>query len=161
MTEEHGEDKYIKCSQCKCKYLNSDFHILKDFGYDRLNRRYKTCKKCRSKKQTITKDLSGNKITNVVSDYIKSIIIDFTHGDAKYWKNIFTSQVLNQLKTTRFVRTHCDCEGCNGKHYYGCYYFSEFNYRLKPTKQVLELWSMFGFGLTDDRCSFLFKDLKG
>ena len=31
MTEKHGEDKYIKCTQCKCKYLNHDEHIKKDF----------------------------------------------------------------------------------------------------------------------------------
>ena len=61
MAEEHGEDKYITCSKCKCKYLNSTFHVLKDFGYDRLERRYKTCKKCRAKKQiTNIKDLSKN-----------------------------------------------------------------------------------------------------
>ena len=98
---------------------------------------------------------------DTLSEDLVSKIIEFKHGDVKYWKNRFTSQVLNELKTTRFVRSHCDCEGCTEKHYYRCYYFSEFNYRLKPTKQVLELWSMFGFGLTDDRCSFLFKDLKG
>ena len=137
MTEEYAKDKYIKCSQCKCKYLNSDFHILKDFGYDRLNRRYKTCKKCRSKKPiTTTKDL------NAVSDYIKSVIIDFKHGGVNYWKNIFTSQILNELKTTRFVRTQCDCEGCTEKHYYGCYYFKEFNYSRKPTNKIMELLSV-------------------
>ena len=49
MTEQGGEDKYIKCSKCKCKYINDDNHIQTDFGFNRLNERFKTCTKCRSK----------------------------------------------------------------------------------------------------------------
>ena len=47
MTEQDSKDKYIKCSRCKMKYINSDEIISKDFGYNRLNERYKTCVKCR------------------------------------------------------------------------------------------------------------------
>ena len=56
MTEQSETDKYIKCSKCKCKYINDDEHIKDDFGYNRLNERFKTCVKCRSKnkKQVIT-----------------------------------------------------------------------------------------------------------
>ena len=45
---------------------------------------------------------------------------------------------MDELKTTRFIRTCCDCEGCTEKHYYGCYYY-DFNFRLKPTKSILTL----------------------
>ena len=51
MAEQHGEGKYIKCSKCKCKYINDDEHIKADFGYNRLNERYKTCVTCRNKAQ--------------------------------------------------------------------------------------------------------------
>ena len=40
MTEQHGEDKYIKCSRCKCKYINDDNNIKNDFGFTRLNERF-------------------------------------------------------------------------------------------------------------------------
>ena len=43
------ENKYIKCSACKCKYLNDNETIKKEFGYTRLNVRLKTCVKCRDK----------------------------------------------------------------------------------------------------------------
>ena len=49
MTEQQGSDKYIKCSACKCKYINDDENIEKDFGYNRLKIKYKTCIKCRTK----------------------------------------------------------------------------------------------------------------
>ena len=47
MTEQHSDDKYIKCGRCKMKYLNNDDHIKNYFGYTRLNERYKTCVVCR------------------------------------------------------------------------------------------------------------------
>ena len=50
MAEKSGDDKYIKCSKCKCKYINDDEHIKADFGYNRLNEQYKTCVKCRAKR---------------------------------------------------------------------------------------------------------------
>ena len=52
MAEQGGQqqpDKYIKCSTCKCKYINDNAHILNDFGYNRLDERYKTCVKCRAR----------------------------------------------------------------------------------------------------------------
>ena len=47
MTEQDG-DKYIKCSQCKCKYNNDEDSITAYFGYNRLNEQLKTCVKCRN-----------------------------------------------------------------------------------------------------------------
>ena len=52
MTEENRDDKYIKCARCKCKFLNGEDNITKDFGYNRLNERFKTCVKCRTKSNT-------------------------------------------------------------------------------------------------------------
>ena len=49
MTEDNIIDKYIKCSRCKCKYINDNEHIKYDFGYNRLDERYKTCVKCRER----------------------------------------------------------------------------------------------------------------
>ena len=51
MTEQNGSDKHIKCSNCKCKFINDDEHIETDFGYNRLNERYKTCVRCRAKQR--------------------------------------------------------------------------------------------------------------
>jgi hypothetical protein len=47
MAEQGEVDKYVKCSKCRCKYINDDDHIKNDFGYNRLNERYKTCVTCR------------------------------------------------------------------------------------------------------------------
>ena len=47
MTENNSTETCIKCSRCKCKYINDDIHIKIDFGYNRLNERLKTCVKCR------------------------------------------------------------------------------------------------------------------
>ena len=47
MAEQHIKEEYIKCSRCKCKYINDDEHIKIDFGYTRLGKQFKTCNKCR------------------------------------------------------------------------------------------------------------------
>ena len=49
MAEQNEIDKYIKCSKCRCKYINDDDHIKNDFGFNRLNERFKTCMKCRER----------------------------------------------------------------------------------------------------------------
>ena len=45
--EAESNTKYIMCSKCHMKFINDDEHIKIDFGYNRLNERYKNCKKCR------------------------------------------------------------------------------------------------------------------
>ena len=52
MTEEDKNNKYIICSNCRSKYINDEEHINKDFGYTRLEMRYKTCVKCRARSKT-------------------------------------------------------------------------------------------------------------
>ncbi len=53
--------------------------------------------------------------------------------------SIPTYPFMDELKTTRFVRNCCDCEGCVKKHHYGCYYYDNFNYTMKPTIWILRL----------------------
>ena len=55
MTEAGKNNKCIICSDCRCKYINDEEHINKDFGYTRLEERYKTCVKCRARKQITNK----------------------------------------------------------------------------------------------------------
>ena len=52
MTEEeqmtnNNVEEYIKCTRCYMKFINDDESINEHFGYNRLNKRYQTCKKCR------------------------------------------------------------------------------------------------------------------
>ena len=49
MAEESNNDKYIRCSKCGSKHINDEDHISTDFGYTRLEERYKTCVKCRAR----------------------------------------------------------------------------------------------------------------
>ena len=55
MTEEDKNDKYIICSGCRSKYINDEEHINTDFGYTILEMIYKTCVKCRARKQIKSK----------------------------------------------------------------------------------------------------------
>ena len=56
MTDQNREDQYIKCSRCNMKYINTDDNMKKDFGYNRLNQRYKTCIKCRNDRKQYRKN---------------------------------------------------------------------------------------------------------
>ena len=58
MTEEDKNDKYIICNKCRSKYINDEEHINKDFGYTRLEERYKTCVKCRARIKITNKTCS-------------------------------------------------------------------------------------------------------
>ena len=53
MTEQGMDNKYIKCSRCVRKIINDDDHIKNDFGYNRLEERFKTCVQCRDKKRNM------------------------------------------------------------------------------------------------------------
>ena len=39
MASEENEDKYIKCSCCKSKYVNDNETIVKMFGYNRMQKK--------------------------------------------------------------------------------------------------------------------------
>ena len=57
--EQQESDKYIKCAMCKCKYINDDEHIKTDFGYNRLNERFKCCVKCRGRSYEYSNSQKG------------------------------------------------------------------------------------------------------
>ena len=46
--EAESNNKYIARSKWELQFLNDDEQIQIDFGYDRLNIRYKTCVKCKT-----------------------------------------------------------------------------------------------------------------
>ena len=48
MTEQYSKHKYIKCSRCKCKYINDDEQIKNEFGFTRLGEQFQTCIVCRT-----------------------------------------------------------------------------------------------------------------
>ena len=60
MSEEDKNDKYIICSGCTCKYINDEEHISNDFGYTRLEMRYKTCVRCRVRSKIKNKTYHEN-----------------------------------------------------------------------------------------------------
>ena len=65
MTETLEIEKYIKCSNCKCKYHNNEEYIKIDFGFNRLGERYKCCVKCKEKAKahnTIYREISKQEI---------------------------------------------------------------------------------------------------
>ena len=104
MTEQSGEDKYIKCSKCKCKYINDDKHIKNDFWFNRLNERYKTCVSCRNKTS------KTNNLFNILPDNV----IDTIH---KYKHQMAFKDVINDITHNIYVygacprwRENCDDE---------------------------------------------------
>jgi len=75
---EKGETIYISCCCCRCKYIDDDNHIKNDFGYNRLNERYKTCVKCRKRKKEY-RDNNFDKIQEYSKQYYsnnKETILD-------------------------------------------------------------------------------------
>ena len=77
MTEQTGNDRYINCSACKCKYINDNEHIRTDFGYNRLQERYKTCIKCRDTRKQYNKDNPGQ--TKARRDTLLTQEVDDNH----------------------------------------------------------------------------------
>ena len=75
MAEQSGSDKYIKCSRCKCKYINDYDNIKTNFGYNRLNLRFKTCVKCRTKTVKVKDDKEQTPIITVKDDKEQKHII--------------------------------------------------------------------------------------
>ena len=56
MTDNNEVERYIKCSDCRCKYKNDDTNIAHDFGYNRLGEKFKTCVICRDKRKKKRED---------------------------------------------------------------------------------------------------------
>ena len=49
MTQSNEKPQYLYCSGCSVKFINDDEHIKIDFGYNRLNDRFKSCVTCRER----------------------------------------------------------------------------------------------------------------
>ena len=69
MSEESKNDKYIICSKCKSKYINNEEHISNDFGYTRLEERYKTCVRCRARNKVNSKTYYNKHIEEIKEHY--------------------------------------------------------------------------------------------
>ena len=105
MAEQSGEDKYIKCSKCKCKYINDDEHIKADFGYNRLNQRYKTCVKCR------TKTSKTNNLFNILPDNVVDTIHKYKHQ--MEFKNVMDNITNNIYVYGDCPKCKCNCDDNN------------------------------------------------
>ena len=121
MTEQDSKDKYIKCSRCKCKYINDDNHIKTDFGYNRLNERYKTCLTCRDRHKQY---VSNNK------EQIKDIKHAYwiNHKDEIHNKREELKKLAEESNGTSYYCNRCyqiklfdDFVCPNGKTYNACY----------------------------------------
>ena len=121
MAEQDSKEQYIKCSRCKCKYINDDEHIKTDFGYTMLNELNKTCSRCRGKCKVYNQD-NTEKIKQQAHKYWidnKDEIMkkrqqlqkyaDENNGEIKYCYRCYKNKTLDA-----FV-----CP--NGKSYNACY----------------------------------------
>ena len=74
MTSNIDNTEYIKCSRCHMKFINDDEHIKTDFGYNRLNIRYKQCVRCRTTSREHAKkyyEANKDKLINKAMEYNK------------------------------------------------------------------------------------------
>ena len=113
MTDKVGKEVY-KCSGCKCKYF------IEDFGFTRLEKRYKICVKCREKRKikNIKKcDFKGCEYSTVYSGHLTSHKRTHT-GDKPFEcdKCDYKCSVSHNLTTHK--RTHTgekpfECDQCD------------------------------------------------
>ena len=106
MAEQDETDKYIKCSKCRCKYINDDDHIKTDFGYNRLNERFKTCVTCRERSRLHDKTYRDTHQTEVAEK-----------GKEYYQDNKERYQQLNKQRREKQLNTEVDdnhkcCKRC-------------------------------------------------
>ena len=83
MAEESKHDKYIICSKCKSKYINDEEHISNDFGYTRLEERYKTCVRCRVRGK-VNGTTYYNKHIEEIKEYSKKYREEQLEGKKEY-----------------------------------------------------------------------------
>ena len=110
MTERSEADKYIKCSKCRCKYINDDEHIKKDFGYNRLEERFKTCVKCRTYSRQQNKDYRQEhqaEITENTRDYRKQYYQDNKEHHKELMKNYREKQLNTEVDENHKCCTRC------------------------------------------------------
>ena len=110
MTERSEADKYIKCSKCRCKYINDDEHIKKDFGYNRLEERFKTCVKCRTYSRQQNKEYRQEhqaEITENTRDYRKQYYQHNKEHHKELMKNYKEKQLNTEVDENHKCCTRC------------------------------------------------------
>ena len=112
MTEESNKDKYIICSKCKGKYINDEEHISKDFGYTRLEERYKTCVKCRARNKTNCKKYQ-DKHKEELKEHNKQYREEHKEQAKEYDKQ-YREKNADRLKI-KIKCPNCDSEICKNK----------------------------------------------
>ena len=138
MAEQTREEQYIKCSRCQMKYINNDDHIKKEFGYNRLNERYKTCIACRENRKQYRKSKAEELKTYKHKYWIdhKDDIkkkreqlmkdADESDGKIKYCNRCYQNKNIDQ-----FV-----CP--NGKIYNACYTCLDKRYNKNTIENILD-----------------------
>ena len=107
---EPPKDKYIKCSKCKCKYINDDEHIKKDFGHNRLEERFKTCVKCRERSRTqdkVYRETHREEIAERKKEYNKQ-----HYQDNKEYYRTQQKQYQQKQLNTEVDENHKCCTRC-------------------------------------------------
>jgi hypothetical protein len=117
MTEQDSKDKYIKCSRCKCKYINDYYHLQNDFGHNRLGARFKTCKTCRETHKQYNHTYRENHQEDIKEykeshkDEIKEYHKQYKKDNREYYNN------LTKLSKIKRLEKPCEsgfqrCTGC-------------------------------------------------
>ena len=109
MTEEYKNDKYIICSKCRSKYINDEEHINKDFGYTRLEERYKTCVRCRARNKINSKTYKEKHLEQIKVRY------EAQKEEAKEYRKQYREKNADMLKEYERARDSIkvNCPNCN------------------------------------------------
>ena len=155
MTEQSEADKYIKCSKCRCKYINDDEHIKNDFGYNRLEEQFKTCVKCRPKSRQQNKEYRQThkeEIAEKKQDYNKRYYQNNKEYNKECGKQYREKQLNAELDENHKCCTRCykikpiteygecvDHIDVNGvKHWKSCKSCNNCRKRGKHSKHIIE-----------------------
>ena len=116
MAEESKHDKYIICSKCKSKYIKDEEHISNDFGYTRLEDRYKTCVRCRVRGKVNGKTYY-NKHIEEIKEYSKKYREEHLEESKQYRENNI-DRLREYDRARSKVKTGCEICGKEvGKQY--------------------------------------------
>ena len=109
MTEEGKNDKYIICSKCRSKYINDEEHIANDFGYTRLEMRYKTCVRCRARNKINMKTYHEKHLEQIKARY------ESQKEEAKEYRKQYREKNADRVKEYERARDQIkvNCPNCN------------------------------------------------
>ena len=109
MAEEGKNDKYIICSKCRSKYINDEEHIANDFGYTRLEMRYKTCVRCRARNTINYKTYHEKHLEQIKVRY------ESQKEEAKEYRKQYREKNADMLKEYERARDSIkvNCPNCN------------------------------------------------